>query len=52
MIKVSIRKWIKIFNSNATATVTVIIWFTPYFDVQRGTRQGDPIALCIFVLLL
>ena len=25
-------------------------WFTSYFDIQKGARQGDPIAAYLFIL--
>ena len=46
----SILKWIRLFNNNIKATVTQCGFFSEYFDIKRGCRQGDPISSYIFLL--
>ena len=46
----SFIKWVKILNNNISAVVNVNGWFTPYFNIEKGARQGDPIAAYLFIL--
>ena len=46
----SFRKWIKLFNTDISAVVNVNGWFTNYFSVRQGARQGDPIAAYLFII--
>ena len=46
----SFIQWIKLFNTNVNAVVNVNGWFTSYFNVEKGARQGDPIAAYLFIL--
>ena len=45
-----IQTWIKILNINITATVQQSGFTSPFFPVNRGCRQGDPIASYEFLL--
>lgn len=46
----SFQQWIQLFNTNVTAVVNVNGWFTSYFNIEKGARQGDPIAAYLFIL--
>lgn len=46
----SFRKWVSLFNNEVKAVVNVNGWFTSYFDIQKGARQGDPISAYLFIL--
>ena len=46
----SFIKWVNILNNNISAVVNVNGWFTPYFNIEKGARQGDPIAAYLFIL--
>ena len=46
----SFKQWIKLFNTNVSAVVNVNGWFTSYFKIEKGARQGDPIAAYLFIL--
>ena len=39
-----IKTWVKILNTNITATVQQSGFNSHFFPVKRGCRQGDPIA--------
>jgi hypothetical protein len=44
------RRWISTFYKNIRSCVYVNGRYSSWFDVQRGTRQGDPISPYIFLL--
>lgn len=43
-------KWIKILNTNFRATILQSDFLSTHFDIQRGCRQGDPVASYLFIL--
>ena len=43
-------QWIKILNTNFRASVLQSGFLSEQFDIQRGCRQGDPIAPYLFIL--
>ena len=45
-----IKTWVKILNTNITATVQQSGFNSHFFPVKRGCRQGDPIASYEFLL--
>ena len=46
----SIRRWIRLFNTQIVSRVTVNNGISDPFPIQRGVRQGDPLAPYIFLL--
>ena len=46
------RKWIKILKKKPEPCVINGGKTTTYFKLERGTRQGDPILACLFILAL
>ena len=40
----SFTKWINILNTDISGVVNMNGWFTSYFDISKGSRQGDPIS--------
>ena len=46
------RKWIQILIKNSESCVVNGGKTTPYFQLERGTRQGDPILTYLFILAL
>jgi len=42
--------WIKLFNNNVTAFVTQCGFLSERLNIERGARQGDPIAAYLFIL--
>ena len=46
----SMIKWVNIFNNNITASIIQYGHLSDPFPIQRGCRQGDPIASYLFLL--
>ena len=46
------RKWIQILMKNPEFCVINGGKATPYFKLERGTRQGDPILAYLFIIAL
>ena len=45
-------KWIQILRKNSESCLINGGKTTPYFNLERGTRQGDPILAYLFILAL
>lgn len=45
-----LRNWVKLFYTNISSTINVNGWFTDFFSVTRGVRQGDPLSSYLFLL--
>ena len=45
-------QWVKTFFKNVESCVINNGRLTGYFPLQRGTRQGDPLSACLFILAL
>ena len=43
-------KWIKTLLFNTQSCVMNKGYLTGYFDLERGTRQGDPLSASLFIL--
>ena len=43
-------KWINAFNNNIQASIRQSEFLSKFFSIQRGCRQGDPIASYLFLL--
>ena len=46
------QKWIQILMKNTQSCVINGGYTTPYFKLERGTRQGDPISAYLFTIAL
>ena len=45
-------QWVKKFFKNVESCVMNNGRSTSYFPLERGTRQGDPLSVCLFILAL
>jgi len=46
------QKWIKMLYTNIQSTVINNGYFSPYFNIRRGVRQGCPISAYLFLLIV
>ena len=43
-------KWIKLFNTNIKASILQFGFLSDFFSIERGCKQGDPLAPYLFLL--
>ena len=43
-------QWIKLFNSNIKATILQAGFLSEFINIERGCKQGDPIAPYLFII--
>ena len=46
----SIIRWIQTFNTNIKATVLQSGFLSEFINIEKGCRQGDPIAAYLFII--
>ena len=44
--------WVKLLLKNQQSCIVNGSNITKYFKFEKGTRQGDPISACLFILVL
>ena len=45
-----IIKWFSVLYNNATTTIFVNGQYSPYFNIERGVRQGDPLSPYLYLI--
>ena len=45
-------KWVEILLTNIESSVSNNGYTTGYFQIERGTRQGDPLASILFITVI